>query len=59
MGISLSLGGNINSTCSWLPNWSLGHVIWPTEYRDMVNLKQQYHRKDFFTFELKMGFGYY
>ena len=59
MGILLSLGGDINSTCSPLPTWSLGHVMWPTEYRIMVNLKQQYHGKDFFTFELRMVFGYY
>ena len=52
MGILLSLGGNINSTYSWLPNWSLGHVMWPIVYGDMGNLKQQYYRKDFLTFVL-------
>ena len=41
VGIPLSLGGDISGTYSWLPNWSLGHVMWPTAYGDKVNLKQQ------------------
>ena len=52
MGISLSLDGDTTSTYSCLPNQSLGHVIWPTEYGNMINLKQQYHEKGFFTFVL-------
>ena len=56
MGISLSLGGDINSTCSWLPNWSLGHVLWPTAYRDIIKLKQQYHTMErFFSLQIENG----
>ena len=52
VGIPLSFGGVIHSTYPWLQDCSLGHVIWATGCRDMVNLKQQYHGKDFLTFEL-------
>jgi len=52
VGISLRLGGVINSTYPWLHNRSLDHVIWTTGYEDIVNLKQQYHGKDFWAFEL-------
>ena len=59
MGIMLSFGGGIHSTYSWLQDFSLGHVIWATGCRDMINLKQQYHGKGFFTFEMKRVFVYY
>ena len=52
MGIPLSFGGVIHSTYPWLQDFSLGHVIWATGCRDMINFKQQYHGKGFFTFEL-------
>ena len=41
MGILLSFGGVIRSTYPWLHDCSLGHVIWATGCRDMINLKQQ------------------
>jgi hypothetical protein len=59
VGITLSFGGVINSMDSWLQNCPLGHVIPFTGCGDMVHLKQQYHGKGFFTFELKRVFGYY
>ena len=59
VGIPLSFGGFIHSIYPWLKYCSLGHVIWATGCRDMINLKQQYHGKSFFTLELKMVFGYY
>ena len=52
MGILLSFGGFIHNTYPWLQNCSLGHVIWATGCRDMINLKQQYDGKGVFTFEL-------
>ena len=52
MGIPLSFGGVIHSTYTWLQDFSLGHVIWATGCRDMINLKQQYHGQGFFTVEL-------
>ena len=53
MGIPLSLGRVIHSKYPWLQDCSLGHVIWAKGCsRDMINLKQQYHGKGFFTFEL-------
>ena len=52
VGNPLSFGGVIHSTYPWLQDFSLGHVIWATGCRDMINLKQQYHGKGFFTFEL-------
>ena len=42
VGILLSFGGVIHSTYPWLQECSLGHVIWATGCRDMINLKQQY-----------------
>ena len=39
VGITLSFGGFIHSTYPWLQNLSLGHVIWATGCRDMINLK--------------------
>ena len=59
VGIPLSFGGAIHSTYPWLQDFSLGHVIWATGCRDMINLKQQYHGKGFFTFEMKRVFVYY
>ena len=38
MGILLSFGGVIHSTYPWLQDCSLGHVIWATGCRDMINL---------------------
>ena len=52
VGILLSFGGVIHSTYPQLRDCSLGHVIWATGCRDMINLIQQYHGKGFFTFEL-------
>ena len=51
-GIPLSFSRVIRSTYPWLQDCPLGHVIWATGCRDMINLKQQYHGKGFFTFEL-------
>ena len=59
VGIPLSFGGVIYSSFPWLQDCSLGHVIWATGCRDMINLKQQYHGKGFFTFEMKWVFVYY
>ena len=42
----------VHSTYPWLQDCALGHVIWVTGCRDMINLKQQYYEKGFFTFEL-------
>jgi len=47
--ILLCIDGVINSTYPWLQNHSLDHVIWTTGYEDIVNLKQQYHGKDFWA----------
>ena len=59
MGILLSFSGVIHSTYPWLQDCSLSHVIWAIGQRDMINLKQQYHRKGIFTFEMKRVFVYY
>ena len=59
VGIPLSFGGVIHSAYPWPQDCSLGHVIWATGCRDMINLKQQYHGKGFFTFEMKRVFVYY
>ena len=59
LGILLSCGGAIRSTYPWLQDCSVGHVIWTIGCRDMINLKQQYHGKGIFTFEMKRVFVYY
>ena len=59
VGILLSFGGVIHSTYPWLQDCSVGHVIWATGCREMINLKQQYNGKGFFTFEMKRVFVYY
>ena len=38
VGILLSFGGVIHSTYHWLQYCSLGHAIWATGCRDMINL---------------------
>ena len=45
VGVTLSFGGVIHSTYPWLQDCSLGHVIWATGCRNMINLEQQYHDK--------------
>jgi len=50
--MTLSFGGVVNSTCSWLQYCFLSHVIPFKQSRDMGILKQQVHGKGFFTFEL-------
>ena len=40
VGILLSLVGVIHSTYPWPQDFSLGHVIWATGCKDMIDLKQ-------------------
>ena len=59
MGILLRFGGVIYSTYPWLQDCSLGHVVWATGCRDMINLNSNATERVFFTFEMKRVFVYY